>query len=150
MDLTHILLNLVVFSMPIISIIYILLGQKLFVKQANKKYPASSFLMFAISIFLFGFFLELNSLTDQAFQLTRLIKYLGLTFIPCFGILFIGQLTGKSPSSKKHFFYSSSRACFGSYLSPTPYTTGFITASVLNGLKVFPSATASEPQAITY
>ncbi len=104
MDLSHILLNLVVFSMPIISIIYVLLGRKLFVKRINKKYTASSFLMFSISLFLFGFFLELNSLTDQAFIITRLVKYLGLSFIPCFGILFIGQLTGKPQSGKKALF----------------------------------------------
>ncbi len=104
MDLVNILLNLTVFSMPIISIIYIFLGKKLFIKTSTKKYPASSFLMFAIGLFLFGFFLELNSLSYQAFQLTRALKYLGLIFIPCFGILFISQLTKHSYSSKKVLF----------------------------------------------
>jgi diguanylate cyclase (GGDEF)-like protein/PAS domain S-box-containing protein/putative nucleotidyltransferase with HDIG domain len=93
MNIPNVLLNLLVFIIPIISAVYIIAGIKLFKQKAEVKVNYFSFLMLASAIYSFGYFLELNCVVLNTFLIVRDFEFLGSVLIPTFGILFVSELT---------------------------------------------------------
>ncbi|MEI7884879.1 MAG: PAS domain S-box protein [Clostridia bacterium] len=88
-------MKLLIFSIPVISLIYIVVGIYLFKQRSENQASYFSYLMFAAAIYSFGYFLELNCVTIEALMPIRNFEFLGAVFVPTFGILFIAQLTKK-------------------------------------------------------
>jgi diguanylate cyclase (GGDEF)-like protein/PAS domain S-box-containing protein len=93
MDLKKGLLELIVSIIPIIAIIYVVVGIRLFKNKGKNNFSYFSLLMFAAAVYSFGYFIELNSFSISALLNIRNFEYLGTVFIPTFGILFIADLT---------------------------------------------------------
>jgi diguanylate cyclase (GGDEF)-like protein/putative nucleotidyltransferase with HDIG domain len=93
MDIRKGLLELIVGIVPIISIIYVIVGIRLYKNKGKNNYSYFSLLMFAAALYSFGYFLELNSFSISTLLIIRNFEYLGTVFIPTFGILFIADLT---------------------------------------------------------
>jgi len=93
MNIQNVLLNSLVFIIPIITAIYITVGIKLFKQKAEHKINYFSLFMFAAAVYSFGYFLELNCESLDMLLLVRNFEYFGAVFIPTFAILFIGELT---------------------------------------------------------
>jgi diguanylate cyclase (GGDEF)-like protein/PAS domain S-box-containing protein/putative nucleotidyltransferase with HDIG domain len=93
MNIPNVLLNFFVFTIPIVSAIYIITGIILFKQKAEEKVNYFSFLMFASATYSFGYFLELNCAVLHTFLIVRDFEFLGSAFIPTFGTLFILELT---------------------------------------------------------
>ncbi|MGH4138355.1 HD domain-containing phosphohydrolase [Clostridium sp.] len=100
MNVQNIIVNLLVNIIPILSIVYIVVGIRLFRQIAKRKENYFSFLMFAFALYSFGYFLELNCEELKTFLLVRNFEFLGSTFIPTLGILFIADLTEIKISKK--------------------------------------------------
>ena len=100
MNVQEVILTLLVYLIPVIAVIYIIVGVSLFKQKSEQQLNYFSFLMFASAIYSFGYFLELNCLTMEALLPVRNFEFLGSAFVPTFGILFIAQLT-KIRISKK-------------------------------------------------
>ncbi|MGV8984050.1 HD domain-containing phosphohydrolase [Clostridium sp.] len=100
MNVQNVVFNLLVNIIPIVSIIYIIVGIRLYRRIVKKKVNYFSFLMFASAIYSFGYFLELNCQVLNTFLFVRNIEFLGSAFIPTFGIIFISELTEIEISKK--------------------------------------------------
>lgn len=110
MNLQNVLLNLIVYALPILAIIYIFVGIKLIKQKVAGQFNCFSVLMFAAAIYAFGYFLSLNSQTIEMMIFARNFMNLGVIFIPTFGILFVSQFVKrKLPLKIKQLlvFYSS-------------------------------------------
>lgn len=104
MNIQHVLLNLIVYSLPIISVGYILAGIKLFKQKVGEQFNYFSLLMFASAIYAFGYFLALNSTNIDTFLFVRSFEFFGVVFIPTFGILFVLEFTKTKVSSQFRTF----------------------------------------------
>ena len=93
MDVQNVLLNLIVFALPSIAVIYMIAGIKLLKQKVAGQFNYFSALMFASAIYACGYFLSLNSQNIEMMIFARNFANLGVTFIPTFGILFIAQFT---------------------------------------------------------
>ncbi len=100
MDISNTILKFLVAVLPVVSVIYIFVGIKLFRQKGRGQTNYSSFLMFSAAIYSFGYFLELNWTAQELFESIRGLEFLGSAFIPTFGILFIRQLTNRKTSTK--------------------------------------------------
>lgn len=100
MDIQNVLLNLIVFALPMVSLVYLLAGMKLFKQKVGGQFNYFSLLMFVTTIYVIGYFLELNSSDYDVFLMVRNFEFLGVVFIPAFGIMFIAGLTKRGPSAK--------------------------------------------------
>ena len=94
------LLNLIVNIIPIISVVFVIVGIRLFKQKTENKVKYFSLLMFASAVYSLGYYLELNSTSLNTFLLVRNFEFLGSVFVPTLGILFIRDLT-KSKIIKK-------------------------------------------------
>jgi len=93
MNIQSVILKFVINAIPLIALIYVIAGMRLFRHTNNFRVNYFSLLMFAVSIYSFGYFLELNCITLDALLFIRNYEFLGAVFIPSFGILFIAKLT---------------------------------------------------------
>ena len=91
MDLEKVLLNLIIFALPIIASSYIFAGIKLLKQKVDGQFNYFSALMFSAAIYAFGYFLSLNSQNIEMMIVARNFENLGVVFIPTFGILFIAR-----------------------------------------------------------
>ncbi len=98
MDLKDAFLRTLVGIIPLVSIIYIVVGIKLYRQKGPRHLNYFSILMFASAIYSFGYYLELNWLAETTFHLVRSFEFFGSVFIPSFGLLFVRQLTGRHTS----------------------------------------------------
>ncbi|MCG2730015.1 MAG: diguanylate cyclase, partial [Acetobacterium sp.] len=109
MNVQNVVLNLIVYSLPIIAAAYIFAGIKLLKQKVDGHFNYFSALMFSSAIYALGYFLSLNSLTIEMMIFARDFENLGVIFIPTFGILFISQFVKKKRSvTIKHLLYSLS------------------------------------------
>ena len=92
-DIQSVLLKLLVNIIPIISVVLVIAGIRLFKQKIESRVNYFSFLMFASAIYSFGYFLELNCITLNALLIVRNFEFLGSVFVPTFGLLFIIDLT---------------------------------------------------------
>lgn len=100
MDIQNVLLNLIVFALPIIAVIYIFVGIKLLKQKVDGRFNFFSVLMFCAAIYAFGYFLSLNSQNIEMMTFARNFENLGVIFIPAFGILFIARFVKRSIRSE--------------------------------------------------
>ena len=98
MDIKDAVFRTLVGIIPLISIIYIVVGIKLYRQKGPRHLNYFSILMFASAIYSFGYYLELNWIAEATFHLVRAFEFFGSVFIPSFGILFVRQLTGRHTS----------------------------------------------------
>lgn len=91
MNLQNVLLNLIVFALPIIAVIYIYMGIKLVKQKVGGQFNYFSALMLCSAIYAVGYFLSLNSQNIEMMTFARNFENLGVVFIPTFGILFMYQ-----------------------------------------------------------
>ncbi len=98
MDIKDAILRTLVGIIPLISIIYIVVGIKLYRQKGPRHLNYFSILMFASAIYSFGYYLELNWITEETFHLVRSFEFFGSVFVPSFGLLFVRQLTGRHTS----------------------------------------------------
>ncbi len=92
MDYKKIVLDFFVNIIPVISAIYLISGVQLIGhRRRNAAYFA--LVMFAASIYSFGYYLELISPSLEVMRRFRDFEYLGTLFIPSFGLLFIMKYT---------------------------------------------------------
>ena len=98
MDSKDAIFRTLVGIIPLISIIYIVVGIKLYRQKGPRHLNYFSILMFASAIYSFGYYLELNWITEETFHLVRSFEFFGSVFIPSFGLLFVRQLTGRHTS----------------------------------------------------
>jgi hypothetical protein len=98
MNVQNVVLNLIVYSLPIIAATYIFAGIKLLKQKVDGHFNYFSALMFLSGIYALGYFLSLNSLTIEMMVLARDFENLGVIFIPTVGILFIAQFVKKKLS----------------------------------------------------
>lgn len=96
MDVHNVLLNLIVFALPTIAVIYMIAGIKLLKQKVAGQFNYFSALMFASAIYACGYFLSLNSQNIEMMIVARNLANLGVTFIPTFGILFIAQFVKRA------------------------------------------------------
>jgi PAS domain S-box-containing protein len=78
---------------PIISVVFVIAGIRLFKQKVENKVNYFSLLMFASAVYSLGYFLELNCVSLSTLLLVRNFEFLGSVFVPTFGILFIRDLT---------------------------------------------------------
>lgn len=104
MNLQNVLLNLIIYALPIIAIIYIFTGVKLLKQKVGGEFNYFSALMFAAAIYAFGYFLSLNSLNIEMMIFARNLANLGVIFIPTFGIFFVAQFVKKKISYRQKAF----------------------------------------------
>lgn len=100
MNSLTILINLIVYIIPVISAVYFIVGIKLFKLKTENKANYFSFLMFASGIYSLGYFFELNSFSIDTLLLFRNIESLGASFWPTLVVLFIIELTKMKVSKK--------------------------------------------------
>lgn len=93
MIIKNMILNFIVFTIPIISITYIIVGIKFSKQEIENNVNYFSLLMFACAIYSFGYFLELNCVNLDILLIVRDFEFLGSVFVPTFGTLFIIALT---------------------------------------------------------
>jgi len=93
MIIKNMILNFIVFIIPIISVTYIIVGIKFSNQEVENKVNYFSLLMFACAIYSFGYFLELNCVSLDILLIVRDFEFLGSVFVPTFGTLFIIELT---------------------------------------------------------
>lgn len=111
MNLQNVLLNTIVFSLPIIAVIYIFVGIKLLKQKVDGQFNYFSALMFAAAIYALGYFLSLNSQTIEMMIFARNFANLGVIFIPTFGILFVAQFVKKKIPGEIKFLLAAV-SCF--------------------------------------
>jgi len=100
MNIKNMIFGLLVNIIPIMATVYIIVGIRLFKQRVKTNVNYFSFLMFVCAIYSFGYFLELNCEYLTTFTLVRNFEFLGSTFIPTFGILFVAELTEIKVSKK--------------------------------------------------
>ncbi|MGB5823932.1 MAG: HD domain-containing phosphohydrolase [Proteocatella sp.] len=91
MNIENMIINFFVSCMPLIAIVTIAVAIASF-RRAEKGLYFSS-LLFAFSIYVLGYFLELNSSSLEVLTLVRNIEYAGVFLIPTLSLLYICQLT---------------------------------------------------------
>ena len=91
MNIQNMLLNLIVFALPIIALIYVSVGIKLLKLKVGGQFNYFSALIFCAAIYALGYFLSLNSQNLEMMIFARNFENLGVIFIPTFGILFISH-----------------------------------------------------------
>jgi len=94
------ILKLLVNVIPVISVVFVIAGIRLFKQKTENKVNYFSLLMFASAVYSLGYYLELNCTSLNTLMLVRNFEFLGSVFVPTFGILFIRDLT-KSKILKK-------------------------------------------------
>ena len=118
MNIRNMVLNLFVYTIPTISVVYIIVGIKLFRQNAENKVNYFSFLMFASAIYSFGYFIELNCVSLDAFLIVRDFEFFGSVWIPAFGMLFISELVNRSiPKVVKGILFSASATLWLLYIT---------------------------------
>jgi len=100
MNLQNVLLNLIVFALPILAAIYIFVGIKLLKQKVEGQFNYFSVLMFSAAIYAFGYFLSLNSQNIEMMIFARNFENLRVIFIPTFGILFVAQFVKRKISDQ--------------------------------------------------
>ncbi|MEO1816011.1 MAG: HD domain-containing phosphohydrolase [Acetobacterium sp.] len=100
MNLQNVLLNFIVYALPILAIIYIFVGIKLVKQKVDGRFNYFSVLMFSAAIYAFGYFLSLNSQNIEMMIFARNFENLGVIFIPTFGILFVAQFVKRKISEQ--------------------------------------------------
>ena len=122
MNSQHVLLNLIVFTLPIISLVYIYTGIKLYKYKAEEQFNYFSLFMFAAAIYTAGYFLALNALNPEVFLLARSFEYLGVVLIPTFGILFVSAYTkNKLSQPLKFLLFAVSGLLWSMYITNPLY-----------------------------
>lgn len=139
MNLQNVLLNLIVYALPIVAGMYILLGIKLLKQKINGQFNYFSALMFSSAIYAFGYFLSLNSETIEMMIFARNLANLGVIFIPTFGILFISQFVKrKLPLKLKCFLTAISGMLWIVYITNPIHRLAFnwVELTKVNGFSV--------------
>ncbi len=109
MDIQNVLLNLIVFTLPVITGGYIFIGIKLLKQKVDGHYNYFSAIMFFSAVYSLGYFLSLNSLTVETMILARNFENLGVIAIPSCGILYVSQLLKrKLPYKIKYLLWAVS------------------------------------------
>lgn len=139
MNLQNVLLNLIVFALPILAGIYIFVGIKLLKQKVAGQFNYFSALMFSAAIYAFGYFLSLNSQNIEMMILARNFENLGVIFIPTFGVLFVSQFVKKKiPDQIKYVLYILSSAIWVVYITNPIHHLAFnwVELTTVNGFSV--------------
>lgn len=104
MNIQSMLLKLAVNIIPVISVAYIIVGIKLLKQKVENRINYFSLFLFAAAIYSFGYYLELNCNSLESLLHIRNFEYLGVTFIPPLGALFIEGLTRTTKLKKVRWF----------------------------------------------
>lgn len=94
MDFFEILIQFSENLLPVVSIIYFIVGLNMLKHKYNKEINYFSLLMFTCAFYSFGYYLELNTKNLELLNYVRAIEFFGMMFIPTIGLLFIIQYTG--------------------------------------------------------
>ena len=144
MDVQNVVLNLIVYTLPIIAGAYIFIGIKLLKQKVDGHFNYFSALMFASAIYAFGYFLSLNSLTIEMMVWARNFENLGVVFIPTFGILFISTFVKKELALKiKYLLFAFSGTLWIIYVTNPIHHWAF-SYVVLNSVNGFAVASTSK------
>ncbi|AFA47378.1 HD domain-containing phosphohydrolase [Acetobacterium woodii] len=100
MNIQNVLLNLIVFTLPVIAGGYIFVGIKLLKQKVDGHYNYFSAIMFFSAVYALGYFLSLNSLTIETMIVARNFENLGVIAIPSCGIVYVSQLLNRKLSHK--------------------------------------------------
>lgn len=92
MDLGKSIIQLLVNLIPVISVVYVAAGGRLFKHKGEDTVNYFSLLLFACALYSFGYYLELNSNSFEAMLIFRNIEYIGVVLVPSFGLLFIADI----------------------------------------------------------
>ncbi len=139
MNLQNVLLNLIVYAMPIIASTYIYFGIRLIKQKVNGAFNYFSTLMFAAAIYALGYFLSLNSEHLDMMIFARNLANLGVIFIPTFGIIFVTQFVRMAlPATAKYFLFAISGILWLIYITDPIYHLAFnwIELIRINGFSV--------------
>lgn len=118
MNVQNVVLNLIVYALPIIAVAYIFAGIKLLKQKVAGHFNYFSVLMFSSAIYALGYFLSLNSISIEMMIFARNFENLGVIFIPTFGILFVSQFAKQKLSLKiKHLLCVISGALWIIYIT---------------------------------
>ena len=94
MDLSALVTKTLVFGLPYLASLYVVVGVALLPRAPGGR-RWFSFLLFAVAVYCFGYFLELNTTTLDAMLRVREFELLGALFVPPLGVLFVAELTGR-------------------------------------------------------
>ncbi|WP_373481982.1 HD domain-containing phosphohydrolase [Acetobacterium sp.] len=139
MDIQNVLLNLIVFALPIITVIYTFVGIRLLKQKVGEQFNYFSLLMFCAAIYVFGYFLSLNSQNIQMMIFARNFENLGVVFIPTLGILFISQFVRrKIPGQVKYLLFVVSGILWLVYITNPAHQLAFnwVKLITVNGFSV--------------
>jgi signal transduction histidine kinase/CheY-like chemotaxis protein len=119
MDVIGVTITLVVGVLPLVSLIYIVVGIKYLRNFRHVGLNYFSLMLFACAIYSIGYFLEVNSGTSAVAFLVRNFEYFGVAFVPSTGILFIMQLAQlkKIIKSQVLILFGLSALLFALYLT---------------------------------
>ncbi|MEI7962102.1 MAG: histidine kinase N-terminal 7TM domain-containing protein, partial [archaeon] len=92
MDTQKLLFNFIVNIIPIIAVLYIVMGAIVFKVRGENRTNFFTLLMIAAAIYSFGYFLELNSIDYKTMIVVRNFEFFGAVFIPSLGILFVAEI----------------------------------------------------------
>lgn len=93
MDLFKIIIDLTKSALIVTAAIYVLVGIRLIRQSDKNRLNRFSLVLFAVALYSVGYFFEINSKTYEAMLIARNFEYLGVCFIPMFGIMFISDIT---------------------------------------------------------
>jgi diguanylate cyclase (GGDEF)-like protein/PAS domain S-box-containing protein len=139
MNLQNVLLNLIVYALPILAIIYIFVGIKLLKQKVEGQFNYFSALMFSAAIYAFGYFLSLNSQNIEMMIFARNFENLGVIFIPTFGILFVAQFVKNKISDQiKYLLVAGSSILWVLYITNPIHHLAFhwVKLTTVNGYSV--------------
>jgi diguanylate cyclase (GGDEF)-like protein/PAS domain S-box-containing protein len=139
MNVQNIFLNLIVFNLPTIAIIYVIVGIRLIRQKVDGQFNFFSPLMFASAVYGIGYFFSLNSPNIDLLLIARDVMNLGVVFIPTFGILFMTQFVKIScPRSTKILLHGISSLLWVVYITNPIHHWAFKKVELLsvNGFSV--------------
>lgn len=107
MNIQTVALEFAINSIPVITLVYLFVAFRFSISKSKESYRYFSWMMLACALYSFGYFLEIKSLDLQTILAVRIFEYLGVIFIPSFGVLFVRSLTSEKPIKKRcrHLLY---------------------------------------------
>jgi len=93
MDILSVIVRFMISIIPVVSILYVIVGIRFYKHKWRNSINCFSPFMFAAAIYSLGYFLEVNSINPETAFMVRNFEYLGVALIPTFWILFVLELT---------------------------------------------------------
>jgi diguanylate cyclase (GGDEF)-like protein/putative nucleotidyltransferase with HDIG domain/PAS domain S-box-containing protein len=139
MNIQNVLLNLIVFALPIITVIYLVVGIRLLKHKVDGRFNYFSALMFSAAIYTCGYFLSLNSQNIEMMIFARNFENLGVIFIPTFGIFFISRFVKRPlPKAVRYLLVAVSSVLWLVYITNPVHHLAFnwVELITVNGFSV--------------